>query len=312
MKILVSGGTGFIGKALCRSLVCRGMNVTVLSRNPLQAKAVLGPSINVVEWDAVMPGPWENELDAATAVINLAGEQIAAGRWTPQRKQLLVDSRVNTTRLLVQAMARCSSRPQVFVNASGTGFYGTSVNEVFDETNGPGSDFLAQLCVAWEGAAVAARAFGMRVVCLRTGMVLEKNGGALAKMLPPFRAFVGGPIAPGTQWVSWIHRADLIGLIAWSLTNKTIAGPVNAVAPGPVTMGEFCGTLGKVLNRPSWLPVPEFALRLAFGELASVMTSGQRVTPKAALDGGYRFHFPRLDSALRSIFVQSPTSEVPS
>lgn len=310
MKIVVSGGTGFIGRALCRSLVQHGMSVTVLSRDLPHAKAVLDSAIRVVKWDAVMSGPWENELDGASAVINLAGEPIAAGRWTPKRKQLLVDSRVNATRLLVQAIARCSNKPRILISASGIGFYGTSVDRVFDERNGPGSDFLAQLCVVWEGAALAAQVSGVRVVCLRNGMVLEKDGGALAKMLPPFRAFVGGPIAAGTQWLSWIHRADLIGLIEWALTNATVSGPVNAVAPEPVTMRDFCRILGKVLHRPSWLPVPKFALRLAFGELASVMTTGQRVTPKVALDEGYQFRFPRLDSALKSILSRPQASKV--
>jgi uncharacterized protein (TIGR01777 family) len=310
MKIVVSGGTGFIGRALCRSLISQGMSVTVLSRNPLQAKAVLDPSINVVEWDGVTSAAWENELDSATAVINLAGEPIAAGRWTPKRKQLIVDSRVNATRLLVQAMARCSNKPRILISASGVGYYGTSQAIRFDERNGSGSDFFADLCVAWERAALAAQSAGVRVVRLRTGMVLEKDGGALAKMVPPFRAFVGGPIAPGTQWVSWIHREDLLGLMEWSLTNEQVSGPVNAVAPEAVTMKEFCGTLGKALHRPSWLRVPEFALRLAFGELASFMTTGQRVLPKMALDGGYQFRFPQLESAFRSILGKASTSEV--
>lgn len=310
MRIVVSGGTGFIGRALGRSLVRQGMSVTVLSRNLPQAKAVLDPSIKVVAWDGVTSGAWENEIDSATVVINLAGEPIAAGRWTPKRKQLIVNSRANTTRLLVQAMTRRSTKPRILVSASGIGFYGASVDRIFDERNGPGSDFFAQLCVAWEEAALAAQASGVRVICLRTGMVVEKDGGALAKMLPPFRAFVGGPISPGTQWLSWIHREDLIGLIEWSLTNEKVSGPVNAAAPEPVTMRDFCRILGKVLHRPSWLPVPAFTLRLAFGELAAVMTTGQRVFPRIALDGGYQFRFPQLEPALRSILAETSSSEV--
>lgn len=312
MKVVVTGGTGFIGRALCRSLVSHGMSVTVLSRNLAHAKAMLDPSITVVEWDAVTSGPWENELDAATAVINLAGEPIAAGRWTPKRKRVIVDSRVNATRRLVRAISRLTNKPRVLISASGVGYYGPSQELLFDETNGPGSDFLADLCVAWEQAALAARSAGVRVVCMRTGMVLEKDGGALAKMVPPFRAFIGGPIAPGTQWVSWIHRDDLIGLIEWALSNDRLSGPVNAVAPEAVTMKEFCNALGQALHRPSWLPVPEFALRLVFGELASFMTTGQRVHPKVALDGGYQSHYLHLDSALRSIFVEAPAPMVSS
>ncbi|TKB75290.1 MAG: TIGR01777 family protein [Nitrospira sp.] len=309
--MVVSGGTGFIGRALCRSLARQGMTVTVLSRNLQHAKAVLDPAINVVEWNGVTSGTWEHELESTETVINLAGAPIAEGRWTPKRKQVIVDSRVNATRLLVQAISRLSNKPRLLISASGVGYYGTSQEIRFDERNGSGSDFFADLCVAWERAALAAQSAGVRVVRLRTGMVLEQDGGALAKMLPPFRAFVGGPIAPGTQWVSWIHRADLIGLIEWALTNSRVSGPVNAVAPEPVTMRELCRILGKVLHRPSWLPVPSFALRLAFGELASFMTTGQRVLPKAALDSGYQFKFPRLESALRSIlFADTPASEV--
>jgi len=310
MKVVISGGAGFIGRALCRSLVSQGISVTVLSRNPPQAEAALGPSIKVAEWDAVGSGPWEHELDSATAFVNLAGEPVAGGRWTQKRKQLIVDSRVKATRLLAQAISRPTNKPRLLINASGIGYYGTSQEIRFDERNGPGSDFFADLCMAWEEAALTAQPAGVRVVCLRIGMVLEKDGGALAKMLPPFRAFVGGPIAPGTQWVSWIHRADLVGLIEWALRNQEVAGPVNAVAPEPVTMKDFCGTLGRALNRPSWLPVPAFALRLAFGELASFMTTGQHVIPKVALDGGYRFRYPQLDSALRAIFMRTTTFEV--
>lgn len=310
MNVVVSGGTGFIGRALCQSLLRQGMGVTVLSRDPLQARAGLDSAIKVVEWDGKTSGMWETELASTNAVINLVGAPIAGGRWTEKRKQLIVDSRVKATRLLAQAMASLSNGPRVLISASGVGYYSTSQDRLFDETNGPGSDFFADLCMAWEEAAQAARSAGVRVVCLRIGMVLEQDGGALAKMVPPFRAFVGGPIAPGTQWVSWIHRADLIGLIEWSLTNDQVAGPLNAVAPEPVTMKDFCKALGKALNRPSWLPVPEFALRLAFGELASFMTTGQRVFPKVALNSGYQFRYPQLDSAFQSIFMEAPASEV--
>jgi len=202
-----------------------------------------------------------------------------------------------------------SRKPRVFIGASGVGYYGTDPDKLFDERDGPGSDFFADLCRSWEGAAFAAQSSNTRVVCLRIGMVLERDGGALAKMVPPFQAFMGGPVAPGTQWVSWIHRADLIGLIEWALADNKITGPVNAVAPGTVTMKEFCRTLGSILKRPSWLPVPGFALRLAFGELASFMTTGQRVVPKAALDHGYHFRYPQLELALRAIFARPASSE---
>jgi uncharacterized protein (TIGR01777 family) len=307
MSILVTGGTGFIGRALCAALSRGGHQLIVLTRNAETTSRRLRTSTTAVGWNGRDLGAWEESLEGIDAVINLAGEPVAAGRWTQERKRLIVDSRVNATRLLARALSRASSKPRVFISASGVGYYGTSPDRLFDERDGSGSDFFADLCRAWEGAAFEAQSPNVRVVCLRTGMVLERDGGALAKMVPPFRAFVGGPIAPGSQWVSWIHRADLIGLIEWVLGHEHIAGPVNAVAPGPVTMKEFCRELGKTLHRPSWLPVPEMALRLAFGELASFMTTGQQVVPKVALDGGYQFQYSRLDAAFRSIFTDVET-----
>ena len=300
MKIVVSGGIGFIG----RSLVGSGMSVTVLSRNPLQASAVLDPSINVVEWDAVTSGAWENELDSAMAVINLAGAPIADARWTPARKRLLTESRVLTTRLLVEALSRRSSKPRTLISASGIGYYGASDDRVLDEGAARGQGFLADLCLAWEAEGLRAAEFGVRVVMLRTGMVLEQDGGALPKMLLPFRFFAGGPITPATQWVSWIHRRDHIGLIQWLLTTPSVSGPVNAVAPEAVTMHRFCEVLGRVLHRPSWLPLPGFALHVALGELGTLMTTGQRVNPAKALSGGYVFHYPTLEPALRAIVTE--------
>ncbi len=304
MNIVVSGGTGFIGQALCRSLLQQDHKVTVLTRGSASPKAI-SPSLTVVEWNGRDSGPWEQTLGEADAVINLAGAPIAGGRWTEERKRLIVESRVNATRLLAQAVSGLSDGPRTFISASGIGYYGTSKDRVMQEGDGPGSDFFSDLCQSWEDAATSAASPRVRVVRVRIGMVLEKDGGALAKMIPPFKAFVGGPIMPGTQWVSWIHRTDLIGLIEWSLINEQISGVVNAVAPGAVTMRDFCKGLGKAINRPSWLPVPGFALQLAFGELASFMTTGQRVTPRVAVKEGYQFRYPQLDSALRAIFRDS-------
>jgi len=237
-------------------------------------------------------------------VINLAGASIADGRWTDARKQLLTESRLLLTRLLVDAISRCSSKPHTLINASGIGYYGAGDDQERPEDAPHGTGFLADLCLAWEREALRAKEFGVRVVPLRTGMVLGPNGGALAKMLPPFQFFLGGPIMPGTQWVSWIHRSDLIGLIQWLLTSPTVSGPVNAVAPESVTMAQFCKVLGQVLHRPSWLPMPSFILNIMLGELATLMTTGQKVAPSKALSAGYRFHHPQLDSALRNILTQ--------
>lgn len=300
MKIVVTGGTGFIGHSLVDELVRHGHDVVVLSRKADHASQ---SSVRLVEWDARSMGPWQAELATADAVVNLAGAPIAEGRWTESRKQLLLNSRILATRLLVDALAGRSKALPLMVSASGIGYYGASDDRLLDERSSLGEGFLASLSAAWEAEALRAGQFGTRVVLLRTGMVLEQDGGALPKMLLPFRLFAGGPVLPGTQWVSWIHRRDLIGLIQWAIATPTVSGPVNAVAPVAVTMNTFCSTLGKVLHRPSWLPVPGLALRLALGELGTLMTTGQRVQPAKALAGGYEFHYPTLEPALRAIMA---------
>jgi uncharacterized protein (TIGR01777 family) len=309
MHIVVTGGTGFIGRALACTLSADGHHVTVLSRNRREAVLVLTPDVRIEPWDGQTRGTWERALDEADAVVNLAGSSIAEARWTPDRKRALVESRVGTTRLLVQALARVAARPPTLINASAIGFYGPRDATPVDESTPAGSGFLADLCVAWEREARQAEALGMRMVQLRIGMVLEKDGGALPRMLPPFRAFLGGPISPGHQWMSWIHRQDLIGLIRWILTHPSISGPVNAVAPSAVTMREFCHLLGQVLHRPSWLPVPELALRVALGELGTLLTTGQRVEPRVALRSGYAFRFPTLKPALQDILMKPTTTQ---
>ncbi|TKB65034.1 MAG: TIGR01777 family protein [Nitrospira sp.] len=303
MQIVVTGGTGFIGRPLCTALCQEGHRVTLLTRR-IETQRSCDPTITAIEWNGRKGGTWEHCLENADAVIHLAGAPIADGRWTDARKQLLIESRVLSTRLLVEAISRRSSKPRTLISASGIGYYGASDDRVLDEGAVRGQGFLADLCLAWEAEALRAVEMGVRVVMLRTGMVLEQDGGALPKMLLPFRFFAGGPIMPGTQWVSWIHRRDHIGLIQWLLTNPNVSGPVNAVAPEAVTMNRFCEVLGQVLHRPSWLPVPGFALQAALGELGTLMTTGQRVTPSKALSGGYGFHYPTLEPALRTIMTK--------
>ncbi|OQW42486.1 MAG: hypothetical protein A4C66_09410 [Nitrospira sp. HN-bin3] len=305
MKIVIIGGTGFIGRALCATLIQGGHRVVVLTRQLGQIHHRPELPVQAVEWNARDSGPWEQVLEGADAVINLAGTPIADTRWTDLRKQLIIDSRILTTRLLVRALSRWSSKPATFISASGIGYYGATDDRQLDEGAARGEGFLADLCLGWESEALRAAEFGARVVTLRTGMVLEQDGGALPKMLLPFRFFAGGPIMPGNQWVSWIHRRDHIGLIQWALSTPTVSGPINAVAPEPVTMKTFCEVLGRVLHRPSWLPVPGFALNALLGELGTLMTTGQRVIPAKALAGGYRFQYPTLEPALQAILTDA-------
>ena len=304
LQIVVTGGTGFIGRPLCVSLCREGHQVTLLTRRKEEVQRWRGSAVTAVEWNSREAGTWEHCLEGADAIINLAGAPIADGRWTDARKRLLTESRVLTTRLLAEALSRCTSKPRTLVSASGIGYYGPSDDRVLDEGSARGAGFLADLSCAWEAEALRAGEFGVRVVLLRTGMVLEQDGGALPKMLAPFRLFAGGSIMPGTQWVSWIHRRDHIGLIQWAVTTPSVSGPVNAVAPDAVTMNQFCDAVGRVLHRPSWLSVPGFALDLALGELGTLMTTGQRVNPAKALSRGYVFHYPKLEPALQAILTK--------
>lgn len=300
MRIVVTGGTGFIGHALVAELLRQGYEVVVLSRKrPRSAH----PAARYVNWDGRSAGPWRVDVQAADAIVNLAGAPIAEGRWTTARKRELLESRTLSTRVLVDALAERSSPLAVCISASGAGYYGASDDRLLDERSPLGKGFLADLSAAWEAEAMRAAQFGTRVVVLRTGMVLEQDGGALPKMVLPFRFFAGGPVLPGTQWVSWIHRADVIGLILWAMATPSVSGPLNAVAPEPVTMNTFCSTIGRTLHRPSWLPVPGVALQVALGELGTLMTTGQRVDPAKARAGGYVYRFPTLEPALRAILA---------
>ena len=303
MNIVVSGGTGFIGRPLCRLLIEHGHDVTVLSRRRDENAA--DSRATIVYWDGVTHGTWERALMSANAVINLAGTPIADRRWTTKRKEVLIESRVGTTRLLIEAMSALPQGPETLINGSAIGFYGPRDDQPLRETAAPGSGFLTDLCRRWEQQAMLAERLGSRVVCLRTGMVLGKQGGALPRMLLPFRLFMGGPIGSGDQWISWIHLDDLTRLIHWLLITPHITGGVNAVAPHPVTMREFAATVGSVLKRPSWLPVPAWALRLALGELATLMTTGQRVIPIVALQNGFEFRPPSLFMALAQLETTS-------
>jgi uncharacterized protein (TIGR01777 family) len=261
------------------------------------------PGVTRVGWKADgRTGPWAAALEDADALINLAGESIAGKRWSPQRKAQLHDSRVLATRGLAVAVKAASRPPAVFISGSAVGYYGASGDQPKTEESGPGNDFLAQLCVDWEREACTAARPETRLILLRTGIVLERSGGALLEMMRPFRFFAGGRIGSGRQYISWIHRLDWIEIIRWLVQTREVSGPVNATAPHPVTNRELARQLGRAMRRPSLLPAPGFALRIALGQMAESILTGQRVLPVVAQKHGYHFRYPEIDQAFRGIF----------
>lgn len=298
MKLVITGASGFIGTALCRELLQRGHTLTLLTRG-----APREPNTGVKRWHHWTPGTlrdWDAELDGVDGVVNLAGEPIAEEKWSATQRRRLEKSRVDATHVLIQACAKAQHRPKFLINASAVGYYGPRGDEIITEEAAPGTDFLSQLCCNWEGEARQAEQLGMRVVLLRTGIVLGAGGGALAKMVPPFKWFTGGPLGSGKQWMSWIHLHDQVRLILYLMENPQAAGPVNATAPNPERNKDFSRALGKVLHRPSWLPVPGFLLRIGLGEMADMLLTGQRVIPAVAQKLGFEFRYPTLPEALKA------------
>jgi uncharacterized protein (TIGR01777 family) len=313
LRVTVTGATGLIGPSLIAALHDRGAQVTVLTRDPARALERLGGSgssssgggpLEAVKWDLMSePAPVE-ALAGRDAVVHLAGENVAQ-RWSEKAKQTIRESRVTGTRNLLAGLratelSGTGRRPGTLVSSSAIGYYGAHGEEPLDEDARPGSDFLAETCVAWEAEASRATELGARVVLVRTGVVLDRSGGALEKMLPAFRLGVGGPVAGGRQYTSWIHREDLVGLIVTAAEDERFSGPLNATAPEPVTNREFSRALGRVLHRPALLPVPAAAIQLLYGEMAEIVTEGARVVPAKALVLGYGFKHPQLEPALRS------------
>jgi uncharacterized protein (TIGR01777 family) len=305
MNIVIAGGTGFLGGALASALRHDGHELIILTRRP-QPPANAAATLRYVHWTPDgTAGAWSAALDGAYAAINLAGESIAGKRWSPAQKQKIRDSRVQATRSLVAAIGRCASPPAVLVSGSAVGYYGPLGDEVAGEDHPPGRDFLATVGVQWEAEAMRAAGAGLRVVCLRTGIVLERDGGALPKMLPPFWFGAGGPVGSGRQYWPWIHRQDWVDLVRFVLRTPAASGPLNATAPTPVRNVDFARTLGRVLRRPALLPTPGFALRLILGEMAEgLLLSGQRAVPIKAERLGHTFAFRELDAALRKIFAR--------
>lgn len=305
MKIVVSGGSGFLGRPLVTSLLHQGHDVAVLSRNPARVLAGRG-----VLWMHDYASGWEIEVRSADAVINLAGESIAERRWTEERKRRLVESRIVATEALARALESSPDRSRVLVNASAIGYYGSRGDEVLTERSAPGDDFLARLARSWETAAMSASA-ARRVVILRFGIVLARDGGALPEMMRPFKLFAGGPMGNGRQWMSWIDRDDALAMLVWALANRSVEGPLNATSPNPVRNGDFAKQLGRVMRRPAIVPAPAAALRLAVGEMAdSLLLGSARVLPENALSRGFEFRYPELPLSLtHAIFNWIPKVE---
>ena len=299
MKIIIAGATGFIGAMLTDRLWNQYHDLTLLSRRPPTETDI--PKRRWFEWQPGFGGAWERAVDGADGIVNLAGEPIAAKRWNEAQKERLRSSRLDATKSLVNAIAKANVKPKFLINASAVGYYGARGDEIVTESAGPGQDFLARLCVDWENEAKKAEASEVRVALLRTGIVLAKGKGALAKMVPPFKIFLGGPLGRGQQWMPWIHIEDEIGLITYLVENARARGPFNGTAPNAVTMNEFSKTLGEVLSRPSWARVPRSVLAVMLGEMSEMLLNGQRAVPDAAVKLGYVFKYPQLAGALRAL-----------
>jgi uncharacterized protein (TIGR01777 family) len=297
LRVFVTGATGLVGRAVCAALLAEGHSVSALSRRA-GAAAGLPAGARAVTGDPAAPGAWQDELARCDACVHLAGEPVAEGRWSAGKKRRIRESRVRSTANVAEVIR--AGGPAVLVSGSAVGLYGSRGDEELDESSPPGEGFLADVCREWEAAAAPASARA-RVVLLRTGIVLSPHGGALPKLVQPFRFLAGGPLGDGAFWQPWIHLADEVGLVLLALEDARAAGPLNAVAPAPVRNRELARAIGKVLHRPSALPAPALALRVALGELASVVLSSQRVLPRKALALGYRFRFPEVEGALEDL-----------
>ncbi len=306
MKIAIAGGTGFVGTHLIKKLSQAEHKLVVFTRNKQRGEKVFPkqafPNVEIIQYNPLKGGSWQKEIASAEAVVNLAGAGIADEPWTPQRKQEILDSRIETTKYIVEAIQQAQTKPNVLVNASAVGYYGTSETATFNETSSAGDDFLASVCKQWEASAQEVETT-TRLVILRLGIVLGE-GGALGKMLTPFRLFAGGPIGTGQQWFSWIHIDDLVNLIQAAMTSDQYQGIYNATAPNPVKMSEFCEKLGEVMNRPSWLPVPEFALKLLLGEAAQAVLEGQKALPKRTQEQGFTYQYSTVKPALADLLKE--------
>ena len=301
-RILITGATGFIGQVLSRELVSRGYEVTALSRRPDEAKKILGDGVSIVQWDAITCTGWEDCVNGSLAVVNLTGASLASGRWTADKKEQILASRLQAGHALVQAVEKARNRPQVLVQASGIGYYGNSGGQVLSESSPVGTGFLADVAREWEQSVKPVESLGVRLVIGRLGAVLGTSGGLLPRVLPAFRAGVGGYPGSGKQWFSWVHIDDVVAAILFLVETWSLMGRFNLTAPNPMVVKEFYRLLGKVMRRPVVFPMPAFALKLLLGQIADeLLLAGQRVLPERLLQAGYEFKYAEAKSALESI-----------
>jgi uncharacterized protein (TIGR01777 family) len=300
-KIVITGATGLIGKKLVNVLLNRGDEVIIFSRNAKNAKSIFPKAKKCIEWDYRKPELWKSKLENSDAVIHLAGINLFSKRWNDSFKKAVLESREVSTKNLVEAIQSCTNKPEVFISASGIGYYGDCGDNFLSEDFPSGNDFLSDVCKVWESEARKIEQLGVRSVQIRTGLVLSTEDGALKQMLPPFKLFVGGPLGNGKQWASWLHIDDIVGIYIHTIDNEKLNGAINAASPNPIRMKEFAATLGKVLNRPSLFPVPNFMLKLVVGEAAEVVTASQRVDVKELIVSGYKFKFENLTDTLRNL-----------
>jgi uncharacterized protein len=304
MNVVIAGGSGFIGRKVVECLLQAHHNVTILSRTPEITRKYF-PAVHVKFWNTKAKNDLIDVLAATDAVISLAGESIAAKRWTRIHKERILSSRMETTQAIVDAIRQVKQKPSVLLNASAVGYYGNVPEGDVTEENSKGRGFLADVCAQVETTALQAQDSGVRVVLLRTGVVLDSYGGALQKILLPFRLFIGGPMGSGKQWFPWIHLEDEVSAIVFAMENKRMSGPLNLASPDSIRMKEFCRMLGKILHRPSWIPVPACALKLALGEMAEpLLLHSQKMIPQKLMDAGFKFQFPKLEDALRNLLIQ--------
>ena len=301
-RIIVTGATGFIGKALCFRLLEEKYDVVALSRSKEKGEKIFGTDATVVEWDGKSSEVWQDYANGAYAVVNLAGENIGSGRWTPKRKQSILQSRLDAGRAIVEAAKSVEKKPRVIIQASAIGYYGSRGDEIIDESSSPGESFLVEVVKKWEQSTQGVESLKIRRVIVRSSIVLGKKGGVFLRLVKPFRLFVGGHLGSGKQWFSWIHLKDEVKAILFLIEREDLSGVFNLTAPHQLIQKDFFHILGKIMKRPSWFPVPGFVLRLIFGEMAKdTLLSGQRVIPRRLLEAGYRFLYPQAELAIKEI-----------